>query len=469
MSEDVQASGPKLEVWRPNAGPQTNFLCSSAYEALYGGAAGGGKSEGLLTDPLRYVHLPHFRAIAFRRTFPELEKSLIERSLPFYKRAFPAARYNDSKHIWRFPSGALIYFGHLEHDKSVFEHQSAEYQWIGFDELTSFTETQYTYMLSRLRSSHGYPLRARSATNPGGDGHEWVLRRWAPWLRINDSKYKGVRAAPREVLHYVNPDEGAEQYVPRGTPGALTRVFIPAKLADNPKIDKGYAGRLNGLDQVKRKQLRDGDWLIKPAAGLYFKRDWFRMVDSAPRENVRWIRYWDRAGTEKDPKKKNDPDWTVGVKLGITTGPGIPELYIDHVVRIRGTPATVEKLITDTASTDTPAIAVGIDQDPGQSGKFEAAYYLGRLQGWSVKGYPASADKVTRAGPISSQTEGGNVRMVRGGWNDDFLSVLEAFPEGTHDDDVDALSGAYAALVGTAVASYGDSPVVMGTWSSRRR
>lgn len=463
MTGSVQAAGAAPDVWRPNAGPQEAFLRSSAFEALYGGAAGGGKSEALLVDPLRFVHLPKFRAILFRRTFPELEKSLIERSFLYYRQAFPAARYNDSKHVWRFPSGAVIYFGHLEHDRSVYDHQSAEYQHVSFDELTSFTLWQYTYMLSRIRSSDSYPVRVRAATNPGGEGHEWVMKRFGPWL--GGPEWTGPRAAPQEVLRYLPGDDG-ETWVPKGTPGALSRVFIPARLRDNPKVDVGYEARLMALDPVTRAQLKDGNWLIKPARGLYFKRAWFKMVPASPSSGVRRIRYWDRAGTE--PKPKTDPDWTVGVRLAMTMGER-PEFFVEHVERMRGSPRDVEATIVNTAIADGHDVEVGIEQDPGQAGKFEASYYVQRLQGFNVRAYPVGADKVTRAGPISSQVEAENVKLVVGPWLDAFLAVLEAFPEGTHDDDVDALSGAYAALTGNPVPSYeGASGVVLGRWSRRR-
>lgn len=461
MGEPAPASG---ERWSPNLGPQTSFLASSAYEVLYGGAAGGGKSEGLLVGPLRFVHLPRFRGILFRRTFPELEKSLIQRSFQYYQPAFPGARYNEQKHVWKFLSGALIYFSHLEHDKSVFDHQSAEYQYIGFDELTSFTRWQYTYMLSRARSSSGIPIRIRSGTNPGGEGHSWVQKRWAPWLGPPEEEadtYDGPRAEPGRVLHYVNEAEG-ERWVSRGTLRALSRVFIPAKLADNPHIDSGYADRLMGLDAVTRARLKDGNWLIRPARGLYFKRGWLRFVDVVP-AGARRFRYWDLAATEEGGGE--DPDWTVGVLLAIYEG----QIFIESVIRFRGTPREVEATILATAEVDGVGVHIGLPQDPGQAGKFQASYLIGKLQGYVVHAAPETGDKVTRAGPISAQAEAGNVALVRGRWNAQCVGELESFPEGKHDDVVDALSGAYARLVGSPAPTYGGQSPVQGKWGGRRR
>jgi hypothetical protein len=202
MSEEV--------LWRPNPGPQTRFLALPSYEVAYGGSAGSGKSAALLMGALRFVDRPAYRALLLRRTFPELEKSLIERSFQLYPKAFPGTRYNEQKKVWVFPSGARIYFGHIERDGDVHAYQSAEFQYLGFDELTSFSERQYTYVLSRARSATGIPVRIRGATNPGGEGHDWVFRRWGPWL---DPTAKD-RPQPGEVLWYVN-DECGERYVAR--------------------------------------------------------------------------------------------------------------------------------------------------------------------------------------------------------------------------------------------------------------
>lgn len=165
-------------LWRPNPGPQTRFLALASYEVAYGGSAGSGKSAALLMGALRFVDRPAYCALLLRRTFPELEKSLIERSFQLYPKAFPGTRYNEQKKVWLFPGGARVYFGHLERDADVHAYQSAEFQYLGFDELTSFTERQYTYMLSRARSATGIPIRIRGATNPGGEGHDWVFKRW---------------------------------------------------------------------------------------------------------------------------------------------------------------------------------------------------------------------------------------------------------------------------------------------------
>lgn len=437
MSPDVAArmmaarewAARKAAEWKPNPGPQTAFLNCNAFECLYGGAAGGGKTAGMLHDVLRDIKHPSYRALLLRKTFPELERNVIVESY----RDYPSfgGRYNEAKKTWTFPSGARISFGYLDSERDVFQYQGAEYQYICFDELTHFSEAQYVYLTSRLRSAHGLPVRMRATTNPGGDGHEWVMRRWAPWLDPASSH----QANPGEVLHYGNDPQYGERYIESGQ---LTRTFIPAKLSDTPQlVGSGYDEILAGRDAVTRAQLLDGNWLVKPAAGAYFKRHWFGVDGSAPTAAAR-VRYWDRAATENG-------DWTVGLKMARDAAGSV---WVEDIVRFRGRPAEVETAISNTAHADGFGVVIGIEEDPGQAGKFEASYYVRKLAGvgFTVRTYRVTKAKIVRAQPISALSESGSARLVRGAWNQTFLDELEAFPEGTHDDQVDALSGAYSAL-----------------------
>jgi predicted phage terminase large subunit-like protein len=334
----------------------------------------------------------------------------------------------------------------------VHQYQGAEFAYVAFDELTHFTEAQYTYLLSRARSASSIPIRVRAATNPGGIGAEWVMRRWGPWLDPTSPE----RATPGAARHYVNTSDG-ERWVAPGTPGALSRVFVAARIADNPHLarnDPGYAQRLMGLDPVTRAQLLEGNWLIQPARGLYFRRAWLAVADAPPAAATR-VRYWDRAASV-------DGDYTAGVRLARTAD----DLYwVEDVVRLRGTPREVEAAIHTTAELDGTAVTVGIEQDPGQAGRFEAEYYIRALAGWNVRACPATGDKLTRAQPVSAQCEAGNVRLVRGAWNAALVQELEAFPEGRHDDQVDALSGAFALLTRATHRPYRSAPAAPSRWS----
>lgn len=425
--------------WRPNPGPQTRFLSLTCFEALYGGAAGGGKSDAMLVDAIRGVgrgYGRNYAALLLRREFPDLEMSLMRRAHVLYPRI--GGVWSGTNKTWTFPQKETLRFGHAQHELDVHQYQGAEFQFVGFDELTSFTEYQYKYLISRLRSSVGVPCRLRGATNPGGKGHEWVFKRFAPWLDTASP----TRAAPGQVLYFARDGEGEKRLASKGDPGALGRTFVPALLSDNPFLanDGAYERALDELDPLTRAQLKNGDWLARASAGLFFKRGWFEFVDAAPANGKR-IRYWDRAATEEGAG--GDPDWTVGVKLCITPDKLV---YVEDVVRFRGNPNHVENAIRSTAELDGKAVPIGIEQDPGSAGKFEAAYYVKALAGWTVRAYPATKAKVERAGPISSQATAGNVKIVRARWNDAFVAELEQFPEGNHDDQVDALSGAYSAL-----------------------
>lgn len=234
--------------WRPNK-RQEEFLAmpTSIFEGFYGGAAGGGKSEVLLMDPITkgYTDYAGFHGIIFRRTFRQLDESLIPRAKEKYGYSGKeglGAKYNDQKKEFRFPSGATIRFSYLETDDHAHDHQTAEYNYAAFDELTHFTEYQYIYITTRVRSAKkGLPAYVRSASNPGGLGHTWVYHR------------------------FVKHAEGGHTLINMTLPnGKLSKLmFIPAKLTDNPvlmEVDPDYINRLNLLPENERRALLYGDW-----------------------------------------------------------------------------------------------------------------------------------------------------------------------------------------------------------------
>jgi predicted phage terminase large subunit-like protein len=236
-------------------------------------------------------------------------------------------------------------------------------------------------------------------------------------------------------------DELLSRYGEATYPKSLT--FIPASIHDNAILlekDPGYLANLTALPRIDRERLLNGNWLVRPSAGLFFKRSWLEIVPEAPAsKNV--IRYWDRAATEAKPG--TDPDWTVGLRMS-KASTGI--YYVEDVVRFRGTPAKVEEAVRNTAAADGKDVRIGIEKDPGQAGVAEASYYVRALAGYSVHTFPVTKDKQTRVRPASAQAEGGNIKLVRGPWNDAFVRELENFPDAAHDDQVDALSGAFNAL-----------------------
>lgn len=226
---------------------QQKFINSEAFETLFGGAAGGGKSYGQLVDALLYaLKYKKSKQIIFRSTFADLEKSLIRVSLEVYPLSI--ADYNSSKHTWKFQNGSIIDFGYIQYEKDVYQYQSAEYDVIRFDELTHFTEFMYTYMISRCRGANPYPKRIKSSTNPGGVGHTWVKERF-------------IDIGEPNTVHTCKLETGQE----------VTRIFIPSLVTDNKfmlSYDPDYIKRLDALPEKERKALKYGDWDIYD--GMFF-------------------------------------------------------------------------------------------------------------------------------------------------------------------------------------------------------
>lgn len=407
--------------------PQQAFLLlgdMGVREALYGGAAGGGKSDALLMAALQYVDVPGYAALMLRRTFPDLNQAdaLIPRSKEWLSGT--DARWNENEHRWYFPSGATLTFGHLQHEDDKLQYQGAAFQYVGFDELTQFTETQYTYLFSRLRrlEGSGIPIRMRAASNPGGPGHEWVKQRFGLYR---------PEGAPSGPMMCQRPEWSRE------------RIFIPARLSDNPSLDQAeYVASLNELDSTTREQLLNGDWDVREPGSL-FRRQWFEIIDHVP-QGCRWVRHWDLAATE--PTQSNpDPDWTAGLRLGRHPN----GTWIVHsVARTRERPEGVEQMIKHHASADGRPVTVSIEQEPGSSGKATIAHYQRTvLATFEVRGLRSTGSKEERARPLSAKAEAGLVKLVRGAWIPAFLDEIEMFPsDGVHDDQVDALSGAFIQL-----------------------
>jgi predicted phage terminase large subunit-like protein len=386
---------------------QADFLYFTGKEALFGGAAGGGKSEALLMAGLQFVDVPGYAAILFRRTYADLSLpgALMDRAREWLSGT--RAKWNDRDKTWTFLSGATLTFGYLDTANDRYRYQSSEFQFIGFDELTQFPEADYRYLFSRLRRlrTSQVPLRMRAASNPGGVGHDWVKQRFLV--------------------------EGPD----------ACRLFVPARLDDNPHLDRAeYVSSLAQLDPITRAQLLAGDWSVRQG-GCMFRREWFRIVDQAPPGLLR-VRYWDLAATEA--RDGADPDYTAGVLVGWASDGGF---CILGVRRARATPAGVEALVRQTAAEDGREVTVCMEQEPGSAG----VALIDRYRRWVLPGITfhavkSTGSKATRAAPLASRAEAGMVSLLRGPWCSAFLDEAEAFPLGSHDDQVDAAAGAFAAL-----------------------
>lgn len=361
------------------------------------------------------------------------------------------AHWNSDQHIWTFPKsltktvngpayrgpqwGGQLKFGHLEGQNDHLQFRGAEYQLIGWDELTDFLEAPYRFLFTRLRGVKGLdvPIRMRAASNPGGPGHDWVYRRM--------------------VL---------------GADGNPKRRFIPAKVFDNPGLNvEEYITSLDETDPITRMQLLEGLWEIKAHGGRFNRED----VDIVQLEDVPYqalqdrIRFWDMAAT--DPRKtkgRKDPDYTVGALVGQHEG----QYYIFDIARDRLDPDAVPTMLGAAGYNDGKQVPIYIEQEGGSEGKIAINFFQTvTLKGYEVEGHHPTASKEIRAGPTRSAWKSHHVHIVnmgegrnyrdepKNGWIEPFLDEVEAFGATDesgrqlwqHDDQVDALTGAHAMLV----------------------
>jgi predicted phage terminase large subunit-like protein len=384
---------------------QADFLLCEGREAFYGGAAGGGKSDALLMAALQFADVDQYAAIIFRRTHADLalDGALMDRAADWLSQT--DAKWKGQDKRWEFPSGASLTFGYMEHESNKFRYKSAEFQFVGFDELTQFSETQYRFMFSRLRRRQGaaVPLRMRGASNPGDVGHDWVKDRF-----LTHSK---------------------------------DRVFIPARIADNPHLDQTeYVQSLAELDPVTRAQMLKGDW--DAYEGGMFRREWLsKTQDVCPAEVAARIRYWDKAGT------KDAGAYTAGVRMSITKA-GL--VVVEDVVRGQWSSFKRNEIIRQTAEHDQathPGTVAWLEQEPGSGGKESAEISVKELAEFEVHTERATGEKATRLGPFASQAEAGNVVLVRGPWNKAYIDELVLLPNGQYKDQGDGSSGAYNKLI----------------------
>jgi phage terminase large subunit-like protein len=440
---------------------------TSPFEALYGGAAGGGKSDALLMAAAQYAwQHPDFSAILFRRTHTDLAQpgALMDRALQWWLPQ--GVRWDGTNKIAHFPSGAKVAFAYLKNPNDHLRYQGAEYQLTGWDELTQWpTAAPYEYVgLSRVRRKTGshIPLRTLSASNPGGPGHVWVKARF-------------VGGVDPETGRLVDPQH----------------PYIPARIADNPHLDRdAYIAGLLHMHPTVREQLLNGDWEAREP-GDYFRREWFGpLLDP---EADKWesdaclkIRWWDLAASEKPEAAR-----TAGVLMARHVR-GVRAVV--HARAFQATPGKRDDLIVQQAQIDGHTVTVGIEIEGGSGGpaQFYALEKRLRSLGYRVVGARPKAEltdaegkvlirnpvaetgKEARADPVASCLERGHqrrgecsdtggpwwgvdrnkhpsehadgIRLFAGPWTQDYLDELEGFPEAERKDFVDATSGAWAWL-----------------------
>lgn len=453
---------------RPQPGPQTEFLSSPADIVIYGGAAGGGKSWGLLLEPLRHVGKQDFGGVIFRRDLQQVtnEGGLWDESTSIYPQL--GARPNLTYHYWTFPKGSTVGFAGVQHEHDVLKWQGSQIPFMGFDELTHFTEYQFFYLLSRNRSAKaGVRSYVRATCNP--DAESWVRLFIDYWIDVDGlpivercGKLRYLVRDGNENYWFDSIDEAAEAfpqlYAIAGRDFCQSVTFIPADIFDNPALiakDPGYLAKLLSLPLVDRERLLKGNWNVKATAGKVYNREWFEIVDEARLfPGGMDVRFWDLAGTEKQIKAKRpggkDPDYTATVKLRYKN-----DLWtIVDAYQVQAAPANVEKLVYQTAELDAYEAKVNKTRyrlrweiEPGSASRRENARWIKELRKFcnDAKGVESRDDKLTRAKGCSVQAEAGNVKMLRASWNNMLLTNLHGFPDLPHDDLFDALSGAFNA------------------------
>jgi predicted phage terminase large subunit-like protein len=460
-------AGVETVIIKPQPGTQELFLTTTADICIYGGAAGGGKSYGLLLEPLRHVYNKNFGAVCFRKNSNQItaEGGLWDTSMKIYPYV-SGKPVKTPAPMWRFPSGMKITFAHMEYETDVMKWQGTQIPLIMFDELTHFTKSQFFYMLSRNRSDSGVRGYIRATTNPDADSWvaefiEWWIDqktgypiperagkiRW--FLRVNDVLYWADTKEELWGKFNLVTDEQKQE------PKSVT--FIPSKLTDNKilmKNDPGYMANLKALATVERERLLEGNWKIRPAAGLYFKRSTVNLVEEIPNDVIRWVRAWDMAATE-DKKGQNPEDgaaYTAGVLMGKRK---CGRWIIADVVNKRLNAADVRATIKNTAIVDKikyKNVRIRLNQDPGQAGKDQAEQYLKYLKGFSIAIERESGSKETRAEPLSAQwlgikgAETGNIDVLIAPWNEEYFAQLESFPQSKFKDMVDASGTAFNEL-----------------------
>jgi len=431
------------EIVTCQPGPQTEFFFSEADIVIFGGSAGGGKTYALLLEALWHSEVKGFSAVIFRKNANQIRNpgGLWSESQLLY-RDF-AGNPRESILEWDFPSGAVVKFAHMDIERDKYSWQGSQICLIGFDELCHFSWGQFVYMLSRNRSTCGIQPYIRATCNPDPDS--WV-RRFIDWWIDEETGY-AIPDRSGKIRYFIvigdetfwsDTKESLIQRYPESIPKSVS--FIASTVYDNKILlqkDPNYLANLQALPRYEREQLLFGNWNIRPTAGLFFQRQFFEVIHFLPK-NLTYCRYWDRAATKKT--EINDPDCTVGIKLARDTN-GI--FYVVDMIRFQDTPLRVQTSIKNAATQDGPICRIGLEQDPGQAGVSEVDLLIRMLAGFSVLPYKVTKDKITRASPVSAQAEQGNIKVLKAHWNEDFFRELENFPEGKHDDIVDALSGAF--------------------------
>lgn len=443
------------------AGRQQQAGACQADIVGYGGAAGGGKTDWLLKSAARHHSVSGYVAKIFRRTYPQIAGGggMWDRTHDIYPHLGGSANHGELEYT--FPSSAKVGFSHLQHEKDKLNHQGKEYAFIGIDEVDQFLWSMIWYLFSRNRNTCGVRSVMYWTFNPNPTHELKAFIRW--WLdeegRFPDLSKAGVtrwfvRDAKERTLWHDEDAEEFWQFVrdkrtyddPNFKP--VSFAFVPASIDDNPALlskDPTYKSKLLSLPHIERQRLLYGDWLTMPAAGLYFKREWWQIAHRLPKEGFkRIIRAWDLAGSRKAKAgQQSKLDYVAGPLCGFTHDGGMMILDLKH---FKGTPAEVRANVKATAEADREqwgSVTQLIPQDPAQAGSDQADQYARMLVGHKVKFHRPTGSKITRIEGYSAAVENGLVYLLYAPWNEALILEHEQFPDGEHDDIVDPCGDAF--------------------------
>lgn len=470
----------------PQAGPQMMLATSDADIVIFGGAAGGGKSRGLLYEAAKWCCVPgvkRYRALILRRTTGELVGGggLWDEAMSFYGDLGGRPRAGNNLD-WTFEADSRVTrdrnrveFSHMEQESDKLKHQGKQYNFVGFDELTHFTTTQFWYLFGRLRSTNGVPKRLRATCNP--DPESWVFELVGWWIDDDgwaipersgvlrwmirdpksgeivwfDSKEAAATEAPPGVkpisLTFINSRLTDNKILLESDPEYLSRVAIQGGAVAAAHAGLGVAGFADGID-------RGGNWKRQGEGGWLFRREKVVDADDPPSAVVFTVRAWDKAASA--PTTYNpDPDWTRGVRVSLCVG---GEIWIDDIQSFRLAYAELAEQMRAVATVDGPTVRQCLWQDSAGAGKISVdSMKVHAFAGMPVvvvpsgspttstlrtpSGAKASANKIAWAESIAPSINGSTVSMKpKIPFSSDLLRELHEFPFAKHDDIVDALA-----------------------------
>jgi predicted phage terminase large subunit-like protein len=455
---------------RPQKGRQEQFLSSPADIVIYGGAAGGGKTFGLLLDPLRDIRVKDFGATIFRRMYTEITKmgGMWDESLSLYPLAKGEGVQGDL--LWRFPPhGSRIEFGHINAESNLSDWDGAQICDLCFDQLEHFTERMFWYLGIRNRSKCGVPPRIRATCNPDPDswlvvGPEGWGSGFISWW-IDDDGFADLSRAGvirwfvrhNAKLYWADSADDLKIRFAHISPPLIPRsvTFIPATVWDNEilmKADPTYIANLQSLPPIERERflgdrLKGGNWKVRASAGKVFNREWFKLVDGAPMGGVE-CRFFDYAGAEK-VIKGDDPDYTAGLKMRKIGG----KYYVTDMIHDRYPAGEIHSMTKTIASqdrtlahADNTRYLVRWEQEPNDAAIRDTLAMKKNLEGQDADGILARGDKYLHWKSFAIEAQAGNVYVLVRPWTENFLAQMHGIPDLAHDDVADSASKCYEVL-----------------------